>query len=62
MIEEREQVVADLGISLAQSPSITIDRCERDDGIERAFKTAAVFAAGAVGKAAVSPRQHYGAQ
>jgi len=52
-------VVADLGISLAQSPSITIDRRERDDGIERAFKTAAVFAAGAVGKA--SPRQHYGA-
>ena len=62
MIEEREQVVADLGISLAQSPSIAIDRRERDDGVERAFKTASILAACAVGKIAVAPRQHDRAQ
>ena len=62
MIEEGEQVVADLGVSLAQSLAVAIDRRQRHDGIERAFQTAAVFAPRAVGQTAVSPRQHHGAQ
>jgi len=62
MIEEGEQVVANPGVALAQSLAVAIDRCQRHDGIERVFQTAAVFAPRAVGQIAVSPRQHRGAQ
>jgi hypothetical protein len=61
MVEEGEQVVANLAVSPAQSLTMPVCGSERHDGIELAIQPSAVFAPCALGQIAAAPGKHYGA-
>ena len=62
MVEEGEQVRAELAVSLSQALAVAVGGRQRHDGVERAFEAPAVFAPGAWGQVAAPPGEHNGAQ
>jgi hypothetical protein len=62
MVEEGEQVQAELAISPPQPLAVAMGGRQRHDGVECALEAPAVFAPGAWGKVAVASREHDGAQ
>src|SRR5947209_16693534 len=62
MVEEGEQVVANLAVSPAQALTMSVCGSERHDGIKRAIQLSAVFAPCALGQIAAAPGNHHGAQ
>lgn len=62
MVEEGEQVIANLAVSPTQSLAMPVYGSERHDGIERAIQPSAVFAPCAFGQIATAPGNRHGAQ
>jgi hypothetical protein len=62
MVEEGEQVQAELAISPPQPLAVAMGGRQRHDGVECALEAPAVFAPGAWGKVAVASREHDSAQ
>ena len=62
MVEEGEQVIANLAVSPARSLTVPVCGSERHDGIKRAIQPSAVFAPCALGQIAAAPGNHHGAQ
>src|SRR2546423_2809347 len=62
MVEEGEQVVANLAVSPAQALTMSVCGSERHDGIKRAIQPSAGFAPPALGQIAAAPGNHHGAQ
>jgi hypothetical protein len=62
MVEEGEEVLAQLAVALSQSLPMPVAGGKRHDDVERMLEAAAVLAAGAFGQAAVSAGQHHGPQ
>ena len=62
MVEEGEQVRAELAVAPSQAPAVAVVGSKRHDGIKRALEAAAILASGARGQAAAPAREHGGAQ
>src|SRR5215218_10753138 len=62
MVEEGEEVLAQLAVALSQSLPMSVAGGERHDGIEGVLEAAAVLAAGALGQPPMPPGQHHGPQ
>ena len=62
MVEEGEQVAAQLAVALSQSLAMPVGGGKPHDGIELAFQALAVTAPGALGQTVSSPGQHEGPQ
>src|SRR4051812_26067560 len=62
MVEESEEVLAQLAVARSQSLAVSVRGSERHDGVERVFETVTVFAAGALCQPPMPPGQHHGSQ
>src|SRR5215218_1725453 len=62
MVEESEEVLAQLAVALSQSLAVPVGGSERHDGVERMLEAAAVFAAGALRQPPMPAGQHHSSQ
>ena len=58
MVEEGEQVRAELAVSLSQALAVAVGRGQPHDGVKRALEAPAVFAPGAWGQVTAPPGEH----
>ena len=62
MVEESEEVIADLGVAFAQALAVPVLRDESHYGIEVAIEPSSVLAAGAGGQIVPPTGEHDGTQ